>query len=166
MPESEVRGITETPDGDLWIAMFNGLACFDGVHLTSFPTKRPPGCFPDNWKFCKGEVETCGRQRRSWRAATTMAVRRHGRQIRRAGAHRKWNYLRRHWRPMVLAGGRIIRWDEPSNHFIDVVLQSPNIRYDSLSWNSAGSGLGQNENILLYPGAIPRFHGAEANLER
>ena len=36
MPENEIRGITQTPDGYLWIATFNGLARFDGVHLTLF----------------------------------------------------------------------------------------------------------------------------------
>src|SRR5271168_4108440 len=41
MPENEIRGITQTPDGYLWIATFNGLARFDGVHLTLFNRETP-----------------------------------------------------------------------------------------------------------------------------
>ncbi len=41
MPENEIRGITQTPDGYLWIATFNGLARFDGVHLTLFNRDTP-----------------------------------------------------------------------------------------------------------------------------
>jgi ligand-binding sensor domain-containing protein len=41
LPENEVRGITQTPDGYLWIATFNGLARFDGVHLTLFNRETP-----------------------------------------------------------------------------------------------------------------------------
>ena len=41
LPENEVRGITQTPDGYLWIATFNGLVRFDGVHLTVFNRKTP-----------------------------------------------------------------------------------------------------------------------------
>src|SRR5579862_3597282 len=42
LPENEIRGITQTPEGYLWIATFNGLARFDGVHLTVF-NRRTPG---------------------------------------------------------------------------------------------------------------------------
>src|ERR1700678_2147227 len=41
MPENEIRGITQTPDGYLWIATFNGLARFDGIHLTLFNRDTP-----------------------------------------------------------------------------------------------------------------------------
>src|ERR1700743_3932503 len=41
MPENEIRGIAQTPDGYLWISTFNGLARFDGVHLTLFNRETP-----------------------------------------------------------------------------------------------------------------------------
>src|SRR5580693_9628663 len=41
LPENEIRGVTQTPDGYLWIATFNGLVRFDGVHLTLFNRETP-----------------------------------------------------------------------------------------------------------------------------
>src|SRR6202012_412876 len=41
LPENEIRGITQTPDGYLWIATLNGLVRFDGVHMTAFTRKTP-----------------------------------------------------------------------------------------------------------------------------
>lgn len=60
MPENEIRGITQTPDGYLWIATFNGLARFDGVHLTVF-NRETPGCFRiSSAPCCRERAETCG----------------------------------------------------------------------------------------------------------
>jgi ligand-binding sensor domain-containing protein len=41
LPENEIRGITQTPGGYLWIATLNGLVRFDGVHMTVFTRKTP-----------------------------------------------------------------------------------------------------------------------------
>ncbi len=152
MPESEVRGITQTPDGYLWIATFNGLARFDGVHLTVF-NKETPGLFSSQF----GTILQ-GRGGDLWLDSVDRGVVRY-----HDGVFRR--YGRQYGVPAdivngitgddngdlwVLAGGRIIRWDEPSNHFIDVAPQSPNIRYHSLLWDSAGFWTRQNENIRCF----------------
>ena len=36
LPQNEIRGLAQTPDGYLWIATLDGLARFDGVHFTTF----------------------------------------------------------------------------------------------------------------------------------
>ena len=67
MPENEIRGITQTPDGYLWIATFNGLARFDGVHLTVFSRESPGPPFESIRHNVAGtRRRPVARQRRSW----------------------------------------------------------------------------------------------------
>lgn len=45
LPSNDIRSITQTPDGYLWVATSNGLARFDGVQFTAFPdgdAHQPP----------------------------------------------------------------------------------------------------------------------------
>ena len=87
LPENEVRGITQTPDGYLWIATFNGLARFDGVHLTLF-NGRLPGCFRTNSAPCyRGGTETSGSTAltAAWCVITMAWFRGYGRPVRSAG---------------------------------------------------------------------------------
>jgi signal transduction histidine kinase len=37
LPGVDIQGLTQTPDGYLWLAIYNGLARFDGVRFTEFP---------------------------------------------------------------------------------------------------------------------------------
>jgi signal transduction histidine kinase/ligand-binding sensor domain-containing protein len=43
LPQNIIRGIQQTPDGYLWIATFDGLARFDGIHFTVFNKSNTPG---------------------------------------------------------------------------------------------------------------------------
>src|SRR5277367_5174406 len=43
LPQNVIRGIHQTSDGYLWIATFDGLARFDGVHFTVFNKSNTPG---------------------------------------------------------------------------------------------------------------------------
>src|SRR5215467_7820578 len=36
LPQNVIRGISQTPDGYIWIATLDGLARFDGVNFTVF----------------------------------------------------------------------------------------------------------------------------------
>ena len=36
LPQNTVTGVTQTPDGYLWLSTFDGLARFDGVRFTIF----------------------------------------------------------------------------------------------------------------------------------
>jgi len=42
LPHNNVRAITQTPDGYLWVGTRLGLARFDGIHFTCFNTKNTP----------------------------------------------------------------------------------------------------------------------------
>ncbi|HTI69424.1 MAG TPA: two-component regulator propeller domain-containing protein, partial [Candidatus Limnocylindria bacterium] len=42
LPQNSVLGITQTPDGYLWFATYNGLVRFDGVKFTVFDTSNTP----------------------------------------------------------------------------------------------------------------------------
>jgi ligand-binding sensor domain-containing protein len=47
LPQSSVLAIAQSPNGYLWLATFNGLARFDGMHFTVFDTSNLPG-LPSN----------------------------------------------------------------------------------------------------------------------
>jgi ligand-binding sensor domain-containing protein/signal transduction histidine kinase len=152
MPENEIRGITQTPDGYLWIATFNGLARFDGVHLTLF-NRETPGLLSNEFG-----TMLQGRGGDLWLDSVDRgAVRYH------KGAFRA--YGRQYGVPAdiingltgddqgdvwILSGGRIVRWDETSNHFVDVAPQSPSMRYRSLLWDSAGFWVRQHETVHCF----------------
>jgi signal transduction histidine kinase/ligand-binding sensor domain-containing protein len=42
LPQNSVRGLSQTPDGYLWIATLNGIARFDGVRFTVFDKSNTP----------------------------------------------------------------------------------------------------------------------------
>jgi ligand-binding sensor domain-containing protein len=152
MPENEIRGITQTPDGYLWIATFNGLVRFDGVHLTLF-NRETPGLLSNQFG-----TMLQGRDGDLWLDSVDRGVVRYHNGVFRA-------YGRPYGVPAdivngltgdengdiwVLSGGRIIRWDEGANHFVDVSPQSPSTRYRSLLWDSAGFWVRQNEKIRCF----------------
>src|SRR5271154_1657997 len=43
LPQNVVRGVYQAPHGFLWIATFDGLVSFDGVHFTVFNKSNTPG---------------------------------------------------------------------------------------------------------------------------
>ncbi len=152
MPENEIRGITQTPDGYLWIATFNGLARFDGVHLTVF-NRETPGLLSNQFG-----TMLQGRGGDLWLDSVDRGVVRYHNGVFRA-------YGRQYGVPAdiingltgddhgdvwVLSGGRIVRWDEASNHFVDVAPQSPSARYRSLLWDSAGFWVRQHETVRCF----------------
>ena len=152
MPENEIRGITQTPDGYLWIATFNGLARFDGVHLTVF-NRETPGLLSNQFG-----TMLQGRDGDLWLDSVDRGVVRYHHGMFRV-------YGRQYGVPAdivngltgddhgdvwVLSGGRIIRWDEASNHFVDIAPQSPSLRYRTLLWDSAGFWVREHETIHCF----------------
>ena len=152
MPENEIRGITQTPDGYLWIATFNGLARFDGVHLTLF-NRDTPGLLSNQFG-----TMLQGRGGDLWLDSVDRGIVRYHNGVFEA-------YGRQYGVPAdiingltgddhgdvwVLSAGRIDRWDEASNHFIDVAPQSPSMRYRSLLWDSAGFWVRQQQTIRCF----------------
>jgi signal transduction histidine kinase/streptogramin lyase len=151
MPENEIRGITQTPDGYLWIATFNGLARFDGVHLTLFNRETPgllsnqfgtmlQGQDGDLWldsvdhglvRYHDGVFHAYARQGRLASDVNGLTGDDHG---------AVW----------ALAGGRIIRWDAASEHFVDVAPERPSLRYRPLLWDSAGFWGREHEKVSCF----------------
>src|SRR5580698_7777589 len=43
LPQSSIRGITQTPDGYIWTPTFDGLVRFDGVRFVSFNRSNTKG---------------------------------------------------------------------------------------------------------------------------
>jgi len=152
LPENEIRGITQTPDGYLWIATFNGLARFDGIHLTLF-NRETPGLLSNQFG-----TMLQGRGGDLWLDSVDRGVVRYHHGLFRA-------YGRQDGLPAdiingltgddsgdvwVLSGGRIIRWDEASEHFVDVAPQSPSARYRTLLWDSAGFWVREHEKVRCF----------------
>ena len=152
MPENEIRGITQTPDGYLWIATFNGLARFDGVHLTVF-NRETPGLLSNQFG-----TMLQGRDGDLWLDSVDRGLVRYHHGI--FGVYGRpygvpadiVNGLTGddHGDVWVLSGGRIIRWDEASNHFVDIAPQSPSLRYRTLLWDSAGFWVREQETIHCF----------------
>ena len=154
MPENEIRGITQTPDGYLWIATFNGLVRFDGVHLTVF-NRSTPGLRSSQFTNMLQ-----GRGGDLWLHSVDRGVVRY-----HNGAFHA--YGRQDGIPAdvingltgdssgdvwVLTGGRIIRWDEAAEHFVDVSPQSPSLPYRTLLWDSGGFWVRQGDKMHLFSG--------------
>jgi ligand-binding sensor domain-containing protein/signal transduction histidine kinase len=152
LPENEIRGITQTPDGYLWIATFNGLARFDGVHLTLF-NRETPGLLSNQFG-----TMLQGRNGDLWLDSVDRGtVRYHDGSFRAYG--RQYgvpadiiNGLTGddHGDVWLLAGDRILRWDEAANHFADIAPQSPSLRYRSLLWDSAGFWVREHEKVHCF----------------
>jgi signal transduction histidine kinase/ligand-binding sensor domain-containing protein len=151
MPENEIRGIAQTPDGYLWIATFNGLARFDGVHLTVF-NRETPGLLSNQFgTMLQGKAGDL------WLDSVDHGIVRY-----RNGVFRAYGLPGRgpgdingltgdeHGDMWALAAGRIMRWDEASDHFVDIAPQSPSVRFRPLLWDSAGFWRREHEKVRCF----------------
>jgi signal transduction histidine kinase/ligand-binding sensor domain-containing protein len=139
LPESEIRGITQTLDGYLWIATLNGLARFDGVHMTVF-TRKTPGLSSNQF----GTIMQ-GREGDLWiDTVVNGLVRYHDGSFRAYGRQQgipgDINGLTDDdsgnlW---LLSAGRILRWDQASDRFLDTAPGSPNRLYHNFIWEARG----------------------------
>jgi signal transduction histidine kinase/streptogramin lyase len=152
MPENEIRGLTQTPDGYLWIATFNGLARFDGVHLTLF-NRDTPGLLSNQFgAMLQGKAGDL------WLDSVDRGVVRYHDGLFRAYGRQDGvpadviNGLtgNDHGDVWLLSGDRIVRWDEPSKHFVDIAPQSPSLRYRLLLWDSAGFWVHDHEKVRCF----------------
>jgi signal transduction histidine kinase/ligand-binding sensor domain-containing protein len=151
MPENEIRGITQTPDGYLWIATFNGLARFDGVHLTVF-NRETPGLLSNQFG-----TMLQGKGGDLWLDSVDHGiVRYHDGVFRAYGTQQRVasdiNGLTGDDQGDIwaLVGGRIIRWDEASDRFVDIEPESPNGHFRSLLWDSAGFWSRERDRVRCF----------------
>jgi len=154
LPENEIRGITQTPDGYLWIATFNGLVRFDGVHLTVFNRKTPGLAANQFGSFLQGSGGDL------WLVSVDNGlVRYHNGVFRHYGKSQRvpdYNINgvsaddKGHvW---VLVSGRIMSWDEASDQFTDIAPESPAIPYHPLLWDSTGFWVRQGDTVRIFTG--------------
>lgn len=152
LPENEIRGITQTPDGYLWIATFNGLVRFDGVNFTLF-NKTTPGLSSSQF----GSILQ-GRGGDLWLDSVDNGVVRYHNGIFRPYGRQDGiggdviNGLTQDdsdglW---ALTDGRIFHWDKASDRFADIAPQSPPLPYRLLLWDSRGFWLRQNDKLICF----------------
>jgi signal transduction histidine kinase/ligand-binding sensor domain-containing protein len=151
LPENEIRGITQTPDGYLWIATLNGLARFDGVRMTVF-TRKTPGLSSNQF----GTILQ-GRGGDLWiDTVVNGLVRYHDGAFRAYGKQQgipgEINGLTDDdsgnlW---MLSSGRILRWDEASDRFLDVAPGTPNQMYRNFGWESRGFWTRDNDRLHCF----------------
>ena len=152
MPENEIRGITQTPDGYLWLATFNGLARFDGVHLTVF-NRETPGLLSNQFG-----TMLQGRGGDLWLDSVDRGLVRYHNGVFRFYGRQDGvpadivNGLTgdNHGNVWVLTGGRIIHWDEGSSRFFDVSPQSASLPYRMLLWDSGGFWVRQGDRVHCF----------------
>lgn len=141
LPQNIVRGIYQSPDGFLWVATFDGLVRFDGVHFEVFNKSNTPGMESnrimamygepsgDLWlisegggltRYHKGVFQSFGAQE-GIPARTVRGI---------AGdsAGHVW----------ILNGDAIEQWDERAGRFRDITPSDLKLKYDSLRWGTQG----------------------------
>jgi ligand-binding sensor domain-containing protein len=141
LPQNSIRGITQTPDGYIWIATFDGLVRFDGVRFASFNRSNTKGIESNRFgdivqgrngelwiptdgagltHFHNGSFETYGRD--------------HG--IAEGTVRGITGDLAGHlW---ILSGDQIERWDETNQRFIDVTPPHAGSAFNPFTWDDAG----------------------------
>ena len=151
LPENEIRGITQTPDGYLWIATLNGLARFDGVHMTIF-TRKTPGLSSNQF----GTIMQ-GRGGDLWIDTVVDGLVRYHDGVfhaygKQQGIPGEINGLTgdESGNLWLLSSGRILRWDETSNRFVDIAPGTPSLLYRNFRWESGGFWARQNDRLHCF----------------
>jgi signal transduction histidine kinase/ligand-binding sensor domain-containing protein len=141
LPQNSIRGITQTPDGYIWISTLDGLVRFDGVRLTSFNRSNTKGIESNRFNgifqgkngelwittdgaglthFYNGSFQTYGREH----GVANGTVR----GITGDPAGQLW----------ILSADRIERWDETNQRFVDVTPPHTGSVFNPFIWNDAG----------------------------
>lgn len=141
LPQNIIRGITQTPDGYLWIATLNGVARFDGVRFVVFDKSNTRGIASNRFG---GMAQ--GSQGDLWLPTEGGALTRY-----HAGSFRTYgpedgipaNSVKgiagdsagNLW---VLAEDAILKFDRATGSFIDATPAGPRVHYQPLRWDNAG----------------------------
>jgi signal transduction histidine kinase/ligand-binding sensor domain-containing protein len=141
LPQDIIRGISQTPEGYLWIATLDGLVRFDGVRFTIFEKSNTPGLVSNRFR----EMYP-GRDGDLWLTNEIGGVTRYhdglffNYGIERGIPNDVVNALTVNeagdaW---VLSGNRILQWNQARGRFIDITPQQTKVTYDLLRWDITG----------------------------
>jgi signal transduction histidine kinase/ligand-binding sensor domain-containing protein len=140
LPQNIIRGISQTPDGYVWIATLNGLVRFDGVRFSSFDRSNTPGLVSNRFREMLP-----GRDGDLWLTNEVGGVTRY-----HEGAFRHYGEetgipnvgnalsVTEAGDASILSGNRIYRWDENTRNFIGVNPQQAGANYALLQWDASG----------------------------
>jgi signal transduction histidine kinase/ligand-binding sensor domain-containing protein len=140
LPQNIIRGISQTPDGYMWVATLNGVARFDGVRFTIFDKSNTPGIAANRFaamvKGAPGDL---------WLYTENGAVtRRHQNEFRTlsdaegvpiGSAHGLTSD--NHGNVWILRDDHIVKWNDALNRF-EPVAENNDIRYIGLNWDGTG----------------------------
>lgn len=141
LPQNSIRGVTQTPDGYIWISTFDGLVRFDGVRFSLFNKGNTNGI--DSNRFSNIVQGTDGDL---WLPTDGGGLTRyHDGSFRTYGTeHGIVNGTVRGiaqdpegdlW---ILSGNSIERWDKTNERFVDITPKAPRLIYNPFEWDNAG----------------------------
>jgi len=141
LPQNSIRGITQTPDGYIWIPTFDGLVRFDGVRFASFNRSNTKGIESNRFS---GIVQ--GKGGELWIATDGAGLTRYhdglfetyGREqgIENGTVRGLTVDLAGHlW---ILSADRIEQWDNTNNRFTDVTPSHTGSVFNPFIWDDAG----------------------------
>jgi signal transduction histidine kinase/ligand-binding sensor domain-containing protein len=152
LPENEIRGITQTPDGYVWIATFNGLLRFDGLQFTTFNKTTP--------KLSSSQFGSIlqGRDGDLWIDSVDNGLVRYHNGVFRPYTSQDGlvgevvNGLTgdNNGGVWALTDAGIFQWNDASGRFTDIAPGSPRLPYRILMWGSKGFWVRQNDKVRCF----------------
>ncbi len=153
LPQSSVRGLTQTPDGFLWVATLNGVARFDGIHFQVFDKSNTPGITSnrfvgmvsgegnDLWLTSEDGGLICFHNGTFRTIAEAAGIQQHtvlG--ITRDDAAHIW----------VQSNGAVLRWNSLTEHFERESFSTKNLSFRSLWWIGTGFWAQRDKQIICF----------------
>ncbi|MEI9977663.1 MAG: two-component regulator propeller domain-containing protein [Edaphobacter sp.] len=146
LPQNVVRGIAQTPDGYLWIATLDGIACFDGLRFDVFNKSNSPGIntnrFSGMYAALNGDlwltVEGHGLTRYQLGAFHTFDI--EAAAIAGDDSGRIW----------ILSQGTLYEWNEASARFSEFHTPKPGLSYRAFRWGQSGFWAVDNNQLNCF----------------
>jgi len=146
LPQNEIRGIAQTPDGYLWIATLDGLARFDGVRFTLFNRSNTRGIASN---LFGGMLETPngdlwlpaeGRQLTRYHNGTFQTFDVSVQGITSDDNGHIW----------IMEHGKISQWNDTAARFLDATPAQPQLKYHILQWQNSGFWTVDRDRIYCF----------------
>ncbi|WP_446742197.1 ligand-binding sensor domain-containing protein [Silvibacterium acidisoli] len=166
LPQNEIEGMAQTPDGYLWIVTMDGLARFDGVRFTILNKSNTPEItsnrFVGSYSSSNGDL---------WLRTE------HGGLLRyRSGVFHAYGVSEglpktpigaitgdSNGEIWILSKGSILKWDKELNRF-DPVPSLNSREYSLLAWDAGGMGAYDKNNVYTFCAGILRTYSLPERL--